>query len=70
MTAISYRDCEATSPGGRFTLEARSPHNGSIPYRNGRWPSEDEFELSIPDEEAKNLKTVGDAVAYIERAAA
>ena len=28
------------------------------------------FGVSIPDEEAKNLKTVGDAVAYIERAAA
>ena len=29
---------------------------------------EDKFEVSIPDEDAKNLKTVGDAVAYIERA--
>ena len=27
---------------------------------------EDKFEVSIPDEESKNLKTVGDAVAYIE----
>ncbi len=30
---------------------------------------EDKFGVSIPDEDAKNLKTVGDAVAYIERAA-
>ena len=30
----------------------------------------EKFGVSIPDEEAKNLKTVGDAVAYIERAAA
>lgn len=30
---------------------------------------EDKFGVEIPDEDAKNLKTVGDAVAYIERAA-
>ncbi len=29
---------------------------------------EDEFDVEVPDEEAKNLRTVGDAVAYIERA--
>ncbi|RCK69421.1 MULTISPECIES: acyl carrier protein [Desertihabitans] len=29
---------------------------------------EDEFDVQVPDEEAKNLRTVGDAVAYIERA--
>lgn len=28
---------------------------------------EDKFGVEIPDEDAKNLKTVGDAVAYIER---
>ena len=27
---------------------------------------EDKFGVTIPDEESKNLKTVGDAVAYIE----
>ena len=27
---------------------------------------EDAFGVTIPDEESKNLKTVGDAVAYIE----
>lgn len=26
---------------------------------------EDEFELSIPDEEAENIRTVGDAIKYI-----
>ena len=31
------------------------------------YAAEDKFGVSIPDEEAKNLKTVGDAVAYIER---
>jgi hypothetical protein len=36
MTAIYYPDCEATSDNGRYTLEARSPHNGTIPYRGGR----------------------------------
>lgn len=29
---------------------------------------EEKFGVQIPDEDAKNLKTVGDAVAYIERA--
>src|SRR4051812_14499864 len=43
MTAIFYSDCEATSDGGRFTLEARSPHNGTIRHRDGRKPSEKEF---------------------------
>ena len=27
---------------------------------------EDNFKLSIPDEDAENIKTVGDAVKYIE----
>lgn len=27
---------------------------------------EEEFGVSIPDEEAENIKTVGDAVAYVE----
>lgn len=29
---------------------------------------EERFGVEIPDEDAKNLKTVGDAVAYIENA--
>lgn len=28
---------------------------------------EDEFDVEIPDEEIENLKTVGDAVTYIEK---
>ena len=28
---------------------------------------EDKFGVTIPDEESKNLKTVGDAVAYSEQ---
>jgi acyl carrier protein len=27
---------------------------------------EDEFDLSIPDEEAEKIKTVGDAITYID----
>jgi acyl carrier protein len=27
---------------------------------------EDEFEISIPDEDAEKIQTVGDAVKYIE----
>ncbi|MDO5498258.1 MAG: acyl carrier protein [Propionibacteriaceae bacterium] len=34
------------------------------------YAAEDKFGVSIPDEEAKNLRTVGDAVAYIERSQA
>ncbi len=43
MTAIIYPDRETLSPGGRFTLEARSPHNGTIAHRDGRAPSESDF---------------------------
>ncbi len=32
--------------------------------------AEEKFGVTIPDDEVKNLKTVGDAVAYIERASA
>jgi hypothetical protein len=43
VTAIYYPDCEATSETGWFTLEARSPHNGTVCHRDGRKPSEHEF---------------------------
>ena len=29
---------------------------------------EKEFDISIPDEEAENIQTVGDAVSYLEKA--
>ena len=32
--------------------------------------AEEKFGVTIPDEDAKNLKTVGDAVAFVERAQA
>ena len=32
--------------------------------------AEEKFGVSIPDDEVKNLKTVGDAVSFIERAQA
>jgi len=35
-------------------------------YINSNRPNEEEFGLEIPDEEAENLATVGDAVKYIE----
>ena len=31
------------------------------------YAAEEKFGVSIPDEESKNLKTVGDAVAYVEQ---
>ena len=43
MTAICYADCRATSPNGKYTLEAQSPHNGTISHKDGRPPSDDEF---------------------------
>jgi hypothetical protein len=43
MTAICYPDCEATSNREQFTLEARSPQNGTILHRDGRKVSENEF---------------------------
>ena len=56
--------------------------DGDAPDRVGldlAWPSwaegaevvvaaEEKFDVKIPDDEVKNLKTVGDAVAFIERA--
>ena len=30
--------------------------------------AEEKFDVKIPDEEVKNLRTVGDAVAYIQQA--
>jgi hypothetical protein len=53
MTAISYPDCRASSPNGRFTLEARSPHNGTIPHRNGRPASPDEFPFKYRDHQSE-----------------
>jgi len=32
------------------------------------YAAEEKFGVKIPDDEVKNLKTVGDAVAFIERA--
>jgi len=32
--------------------------------------AEERFDVKIPDDEVKNLRTVGDAVAFIERAQA
>ena len=43
MTAIHYPDCEAASPNGRFKLEARSPHNGTINHQNGKPATPEEF---------------------------
>jgi hypothetical protein len=43
MTAIFYADCQSSSNSGRYTIEARSPHNGTIRHRDGRKPSEAEF---------------------------
>jgi len=34
------------------------------------YAAEDKFDVTIPDAESKNLRTVGDAIAYIEKALA
>ncbi|NNB85341.1 hypothetical protein [Corallococcus exiguus] len=36
MTRVFFSDLETHSPSGRFTLTARSPHNGAILRRGGR----------------------------------
>jgi hypothetical protein len=43
MTAIFYPDCSTASDSREFTLEARSPHNGTIRHKDGRKPSDEEF---------------------------
>jgi hypothetical protein len=53
MTAIVYADCEATSPNGKYTLEARSPHNGTINHKDGRPPSEDEYGFKYRDHQSE-----------------
>lgn len=45
MTAIVYPDCRSESPEREFILEARSPHNGTINHRDGRPPTEDDFQF-------------------------
>ena len=53
MTAIFYPDRTATSDDGRFTLDARSPHNGTIRHRDGRKPSDDEFGFKYRDHQSE-----------------
>jgi hypothetical protein len=52
-SAISYPDCEATSPNGKYTLEARCPHNGTINLRDGRPPSEYEFAFKYREHQSE-----------------
>lgn len=49
MTARRYPDRDATSPNGRYQLEARAPHNGTIPYRDGRFAGATERAHQHPD---------------------
>lgn len=53
MTAIYYPDCRAASDSGRFILEARSPHNGTINHRDGRPASEDEFAFQYREHQSE-----------------
>ena len=50
-------------------LGSRGSGLGPLDERDGV-AAEEKFGVSIPDDEVKNLKTVGDAVAFIERAQA
>lgn len=52
MTARGYPDCDATSPNGRYRLEARSPHNGTIPHRNGQFATEAEYGFAYRDHQS------------------
>ena len=48
------------------TLEFQAPLHGAC-YRGRElvMAMEEEFEVEIPDDEAENIKTVGDAINYI-----
>lgn|GEM_PF-1565885 len=52
MTARGYPDCDATSPNGRYRLEARSPHNGTVPHRNGQFATEAEYGFAYRDHQS------------------
>ena len=41
MTAVFYPDCDAESPNQQWKATAVSPHNGSIPSRDGSIPTSD-----------------------------
>jgi hypothetical protein len=43
MTSIFYPDIRATSPNGKYTVEVRSPHNGTIKHKDGSVSSDREF---------------------------
>jgi len=49
MTAIFYPDCKANSENRKFTLEAISPHNGTIDHRGGTRPTDEEFPSKYRD---------------------
>ncbi len=53
MSPIFYPDCTTTSGNGRFALEARSPHNGTIHHRDGRVASEDEFAFKYREHQSE-----------------
>jgi hypothetical protein len=53
MTAIFYPDRTVTSNSRRFTLEARSPHNGTIRHRDGRKVSESEFAFKYREHQSE-----------------
>ena len=51
MTTVYYPDRDARSPDGRFLLEGRSPHNGTIAHRDGS-SAEGEFGITYREHQS------------------
>ena len=56
-------DAEKVTPEARFIEDLEADSLGMVELLQAM---EDEFGLTIPDEDAEKLVTVGDAVSYIE----
>ncbi|HPF39715.1 MAG TPA: hypothetical protein P5081_02205 [Phycisphaerae bacterium] len=52
MCTVSYPDFDDVSPNGRFLLEARSPHNGTILHRDGSPATDSEFGYKYAQEQS------------------
>ncbi len=52
MTAVAYSDLITRSPDNRYTLAARSPHNGTIAHRDGRQATDGEYGFRYRQEQS------------------
>jgi acyl carrier protein len=57
-------DASQVTPEANFTKDLRADSLDTVELV---MEFEKEFEISIPDEQAENIKTVGDAIEYLEK---